>query len=216
MTAELTAGRGVLYAVGIPFSLSLTGGNESVAVQAPRERLGLSRASIRSLSGRAVDRTTPGFQLLSTYIGALFTDTDGTDESGREVYVHVAVDLLTAMLWRLASDADAPVNTASTRLVRLQRVVRENLSDRSWTPRCWPALDVSLRTVYAAFATIDVTPAHYIRRRRLELAAEQLRSSRGSISDLAIGAGFGDVTTFTRSFKRRYGVTPSRWRESAR
>jgi transcriptional regulator GlxA family with amidase domain len=117
----------------------------------------------------------------------------------------------------MASDAGTAVSPSEIHLARLQNLVREHLAD--------PRLDVSLlastagvsvRTVHSAFAAIGVTPADYIRRQRVEAAAARLSSSDVPVSDIAISVGFADVTTFTRCFKRRHGVTPSQWRGAAR
>ncbi|HEX9537138.1 MAG TPA: helix-turn-helix transcriptional regulator, partial [Streptosporangiaceae bacterium] len=119
--------------------------------------------------------------------------------------------------WQMANDGGAPVNAAEIHLVRLQRLARENIADpRLDVPLLASMLGVSVRTVYSAFATIGLTPAEFIRRQRIEVAAVRLSSSRVSIADIAISVGFSDVTTFARCFKRRYGVTPSQWRGAAR
>ena len=52
----------------------------------------------------------------------------------------------------------------------------------------------------------------YIRRLKLEWVAEQLVSSDEPISNLALRAGFSDQSHLTRRFKRRFGVTPARYR----
>jgi AraC-like DNA-binding protein len=52
--------------------------------------------------------------------------------------------------------------------------------------------------------------------RRLEQAASDLLDDRfacGTITDVAYAAGFEDLAHFTRSFKRRYLMPPSKWRE---
>jgi transcriptional regulator GlxA family with amidase domain len=117
----------------------------------------------------------------------------------------------------MANDADATASAAEVHLGRLQRMVQENLSDPRLDVRMLAStLGVSVRTVYSAFATIDVTPAQYIRRQRVEAAAVRLRSSLVPITDLAISLGFDDVTTFARCFRRLRGVTPSQWRRTAR
>jgi AraC-like DNA-binding protein len=212
--AHVTAGRGVLYTTGLPWSQYLPNANESLAIQVPRERLGLSRRLITHLTALTVDSTEPGFRLVSKYAAALFDESGSGD---RSAYGRIAVDLLAGLVWQMANDTGTAVKASEVHLARLQRLARENIAD--------PRLDVSLlalkagvsvRTVYSAFATIGLTPAEYIRRQRLEAAAARLSSSGVSIMDIAISVGFADVTTFTRCFKRRYGVTPSQWRGAAR
>lgn len=49
----------------------------------------------------------------------------------------------------------------------------------------------------------------YIRARRMTVAAELLRSSTLSISDIYLHVGFDDHSSFCRNFMRHFGVTPS-------
>jgi AraC family transcriptional regulator len=52
----------------------------------------------------------------------------------------------------------------------------------------------------------------FVRRLRLQWAAEQLATTDLSLAPLAVEAGFCDQSHFTRAFKRLYGVTPARFR----
>jgi AraC-like DNA-binding protein len=54
-------------------------------------------------------------------------------------------------------------------------------------------------------------PMRYRLNWRLRRAAQQLRNG-GNIADVAHGAGFSGEATFTRAFKRRYGLPPAAWR----
>jgi AraC family transcriptional regulator len=60
------------------------------------------------------------------------------------------------------------------------------------------------------------TVGDYARRLRLEWAATRLARSEDSIADIALTAGFADQSHFTRVFKRHAGMTPDRFRRSAR
>ncbi len=52
----------------------------------------------------------------------------------------------------------------------------------------------------------------YIRRRRLDLAAERLRHSNDRVADIAYDYGFESHDVFGRAFKRLYGITPNSYR----
>jgi AraC-like DNA-binding protein len=43
-------------------------------------------------------------------------------------------------------------------------------------------------------------------------AAARLRQTSGPITDIAFEAGFGDISTFNRRFRRVMGMTPGAWR----
>jgi AraC family transcriptional regulator len=55
-------------------------------------------------------------------------------------------------------------------------------------------------------------PATYLRRLRLERAALRLQHSRLPVTDIAFAAGYQTHESFTRAFKSRFGVPPSRFR----
>jgi AraC family transcriptional regulator len=87
---------------------------------------------------------------------------------------------------------------------------------------------MSLLTVAAAVA---VHPAHlsrmfrkhyrctvgdYVRRLRLDYAAEELAHAGSSLVEIATAAGFYDQSHFTHAFKAHTGVTPTEFRSAAR
>jgi AraC family transcriptional regulator len=55
-------------------------------------------------------------------------------------------------------------------------------------------------------------PNRFRRRILLERAAYRLLTTRGTILEIAVEAGYGSHEAFTRAFARAYGVGPSRWR----
>ena len=70
--------------------------------------------------------------------------------------------------------------------------------------------EVYLRRMFQrAFA---VSPAVYMRNRRIEYARELLRTEEYSVTDVSMLAGFNDTAYFAREFKRVVGVTPSAYR----
>jgi AraC family transcriptional regulator len=61
-------------------------------------------------------------------------------------------------------------------------------------------------------AVTGVTPYQFILGQRLRQAATRLRQTADPIVDIALDAGFGDLSTFNRRFRRIMGKTPSAWR----
>jgi AraC family transcriptional regulator len=61
-------------------------------------------------------------------------------------------------------------------------------------------------------AVTGVTPYQFILGQRLRQAAARLRQTADPIVDIAFDAGFGDLSTFNRRFRRIMGKTPSAWR----
>ncbi|TPL95115.1 AraC family transcriptional regulator [Mesorhizobium sp. B2-3-12] len=59
---------------------------------------------------------------------------------------------------------------------------------------------------------VGMTPYQYLLRTRLHRAAVRLRMSNDAISAIAFEAGFNDLSTFNRRFRRVMGETPGRYR----
>lgn len=56
------------------------------------------------------------------------------------------------------------------------------------------------------------TPIDYIQRLRIEKAAWKLKKNRSkSITEISYECGFGSVSLFSRTFKKYYGITPSKF-----
>jgi AraC family transcriptional regulator len=62
-------------------------------------------------------------------------------------------------------------------------------------------------------AWMGETVGEYLRRRRLEIAAQRLISQPAvPVLQVALSVGFGSTEAFARAFKSRFGLTPSSWR----
>jgi AraC-like DNA-binding protein len=57
-------------------------------------------------------------------------------------------------------------------------------------------------------------PHAYLLTRRLERAAALLRTTDRSVADVCLSVGLQGIGSFTTSFKRTYGVTPTAYRAS--
>ena len=61
-----------------------------------------------------------------------------------------------------------------------------------------------------------VTPHQYLLRTRLRAAATRLLTERARVLDVALDAGFGDVSNFNRAFRREFGTAPTAYRRGGR
>jgi AraC family transcriptional regulator len=63
-------------------------------------------------------------------------------------------------------------------------------------------------------ARLGLSPGEYVRRLRLEWAAQRLTDDDASIAEVALHAGFYDQSHFSRMFRRHFGIAPAAWRRS--
>jgi len=67
------------------------------------------------------------------------------------------------------------------------------------------------RTFRRAFGE---TPHQYLLTRRLERAAALLRNTDRTVTEICFGVGLRSVGSFTTSFRRVYGLSPTAYREA--
>jgi len=61
---------------------------------------------------------------------------------------------------------------------------------------------------------VGESPIRYLQRWRLALAAQALRSSRDAVARIAERSGYESETSFSRAFRREFGVAPAGWRKA--
>lgn len=64
-------------------------------------------------------------------------------------------------------------------------------------------------------AIVGETPDDYVRRLRLEYAANLfIRCPSMNVTDVAMRTGFSTPALFSRNFKKKFGISPAEWRKS--
>lgn len=133
------------------------------------------------------------------------------DAASSAALVGAAEDLALALLVHAAGEAPSP----GTGLLRMaKRYVDRNLHRPELTPeQVATAVRCSRSQLYRMFATEGVGVLEYIQEARLRRVRELLRSRpTESIGAVASVCGFLDSSSFSRLFRRRYGISPRRWR----
>jgi AraC-like DNA-binding protein len=108
----------------------------------------------------------------------------------------------------LAGLADATVARA---LAMMHADVR-----RGWSVEALARESGVSRSVLAErFArTLGVGPMHYLARWRLQVAAQELKSSPTTVARVAERIGYESEAAFSRAFKKEFGMGPAAWRRA--
>jgi AraC-like DNA-binding protein len=62
---------------------------------------------------------------------------------------------------------------------------------------------------------IGVAPIQYLTRWRMQVAAQSLRETNASLSQIAVSVGYESEAAFSRAFKREFGAAPAAWRRAS-
>ena len=76
------------------------------------------------------------------------------------------------------------------------------------------AVDPPLPAKLEVSAAFGEAPHAYLLTRRMERAAALLRTTDRSIADVCLSVGLKSIGSFTTSFKRTFGVSPTAYRAS--
>ena len=137
-----------------------------------------------------------------------------------EVLKHQTIDLIAMSLAKMIQSDTPRISSArGLVLLKVRAAIETRLSD--------PALDgeaaaaaagVSVRYANSVLAEEGTSIARYIQERRLarcRRALEDPQQAHRSLSEIAYGWGFSDMTHFGRSFRKAYGMLPSAYRKLA-
>lgn len=111
--------------------------------------------------------------------------------------------------------ADRERSGPSIRAARLELVKKDILQRLKEPGLCVEDVarrqGISIRYLHKLFETERESFSKYVRERRIELAYRMIQNASGErrISAVAFDCGFGDISNFNRTFRRRYGITPS-------
>lgn len=128
--------------------------------------------------------------------------------------VSAVADLHAAVLAEAQELADAGGETVLRR--RAEQHIEAHLADPALSPqRIAAALGISVRHLHGVFNEGDRTVARFLRERRVDAAASELRRGGAPVpqAELARRSGFRSPDALVRAFRQRLGTTPRAYRE---
>ncbi len=191
-------------------------------VSIPRKTLTRLAPGIEDFACRSVVKDRVELTLLRTYIQSILQAPTTIASTTLDVAGQHIVDLV-ALLLGAAGDAAHQAKETGLRAARLLAMT-QSISQRLHNPslsltEIARSNGISERNVQRLFEDIDTSFSNYLLEQRLELANRLLSNPlhrHRRISDIAAESGFGDLSHFNRSFRRRFGDTPSTARSRLR
>lgn len=200
--------------------------NDAVAtvIQLPRNVLravSLSRSELIRVAPRIdldafyhIPKSAVGLPLMAGYADLLRENPPQGDRASQTAASHLH-DLVGLILDDFVKGGAAR-NERGIRAARLELVMKDVLA-RLQDPGLGieavaRSQGITPRYIQRLFETEGLTFSEFLRDSRLDLALRMLREAAPegrTIAAIAFDAGFSDLSSFNRSFRRRFGVTPS-------
>lgn len=125
-------------------------------------------------------------------------------------------DMVYLLQSRLPADRPSVSNKAmrnGERIKLMLQYIHDYFAEELSTAKIAESASLSESECLRCFrATIGTTPIQYVRRYRIQRAAQLLTGTQEQISDIATQCGFQDVSYFTKTFREIKGVVPTEYR----
>ena len=131
-----------------------------------------------------------------------------------------SVEMLYLLSAQEEPETEAPPDSMPDRnmartLAQTRRYMEEHLDEALTIPVLSRRACLSATTFKEGFRQLYGLPVHaWLRKRRMERAAELLHTPGSSLEGVAKAVGYSSVSQFAAAFRRQYGVTPGRYRKN--
>jgi len=193
---------------------SVPGSERYVVFRLPRREVVSLAPDIDAAIARCIPRNTEALRLLIHYANAI-RDMNGleTPEASHLASTHIT-DLIALAVGATRDGAELARTRGAraARLVALKRDILDHLAQADLTVSALASRHrISTSYIRKLFDGEGTSFTEFVLEQRLARAHRALRDSRAdkSVSAIAFECGFGDLSYFNRTFRRRYGLTPS-------
>lgn len=122
--------------------------------------------------------------------------------------------LSTLMKMRYQKKGDSSSISHESALARLQPVliyINHHLAEPIYIQELAASINLSEKYFITFFKkTMGITPIHYILQVKMKKALEYLHEQNYSVKEVATLVGYADIYTFSKAFKKVYGISPSK------
>jgi AraC-like DNA-binding protein len=183
----------------------------------PVAALALPHDAVRRLAAVTLSPGHPVADLASAYFQRLAARPDIFAEPGADLIGRPSVELVRALLATHLDDTRTVKSSAEATLaLRIMEYTRMHLADPDLTvAQVAAAHNISVRQLYTVLGREGISLGEWVREARLEACRALLgREDARRLTIAAIGrrCGFANASSFTRLFRRRYGMSPGEWR----
>jgi AraC-like DNA-binding protein len=184
----------------------------------PVAALALPHDVIRRLAAVTLSRRHPVADLAGAYFGRIGARPDLCAQPGADAIGQPSIDLVRVLIATHLDAAALGRETAHATLqLRILEYVRAHLPDPDLNAaQIAAAHHISVRHLYNVLGAGGISLGDWIRTRRLEECRNALARPGQSIAigRLARRWGFRDASSFGRSFRAAYGMSPRAWRDA--
>lgn len=214
-TITLAAGDAVWIPRGTPHVTSFLGSAIAGAVELPAEAVdALARASGVDAS-RAIAQRIAGAPVAA--LGRLVRAECERHEAGHLEAIAAMIRAMAITALRAAPRRPGPLPSIDPRVAAVTALIQRRFAEPLGVDDFARAARSSRFHMSRLFRdALGISPYQYLIRVRVERAAERLRQSDASVTEVALDVGFQDLGRFARAFRAQLGDSPAAYARRAR
>jgi AraC-like DNA-binding protein len=201
----------------LPYSGRFFAGSKLLLLKAPRRQLEARVGKTREMTACLVKPKEGECAFLSASLRSLQAHVGHLGAAAQEIVKEQMLDLMAISLATTGGSKPRVSCARSLVLMQLHAAIDQQLANPALTaPTVAAAAGVSVRYANAILAEQGTSMMRLIFERRLarcRRAFEDPLQSHRTVSEIAYGWGFSDMTHFGRRFKSAYGSSPSEYRK---
>jgi AraC family transcriptional activator of tynA and feaB len=219
--AILEPGHITLLDPRLPYSGKFLAGSRMLVLKSRRRPLEARIGETRELTVRRFRQSGAANQLTSAFLAMLPAYSEGMDLPAEEIVADQVLDLVAVSLANTMQGEKARVSSARSLIImKLRAAIEARLTDPTLDIKTVAAAaGVSVRYANAVLAEQNSSIMRLVMTRRLthcRRALEDPSQAPRTVSEIAYGWGFSDMTHFGRKFRAAYGLLPTDYRRHAR
>ena len=213
--ACVSNGSWAIYDTSQPYVVANPQHTEHLIMMVPKQSIAERGLRLENLMGRSVGGSAGIARIALQTMRSTYQELDNMTAPLARRAGELLVDMVHLSLQALGGQA-----TAVTQKQALYDRICEHVASHVRDPglsvdQVAEALNCSRRHLHNAFAGRDQSLGGFIQQSRLELCMRELHSpalAHRTITDIAMGCGFGNSAHFSRAFKAYAGMSPSEFR----
>jgi AraC-like DNA-binding protein len=216
----LRPGDCALFDSARPYVAAFDGAFRHTVLKVPRRLMRSRYGPVEAFSGVRIAGDRGMGRLASRLLQSLPEVLRDLDAAAAARVASIGLDLVSAAIAELPAAAQAGHTAARVaRRIQIKDYIESHLGDSELSlASIAGALHLSTRYLNDVFEEEHTSVARHIWSRRLErchAALQDPAQAQRSISEIAFGLGFNNMSHFGRAFRNRYGATPREFRAVA-
>lgn len=212
----MNGGSLVIYEAGEPYELEFDGSSEGLILAIPRSELQKRVANLNLHLEEAIDYDPAKVTLLGQLMRGVLSTRPNVPEAVTDGLSESLISLLVATLYDTADIASrSPTQGVAGTLQRAKAHIKANIADPDLNPASTAeAMGITVSYLHKVFMLSNTTLMQYVLAERLEHCRRDIAKAdwAGGMSQIAYAWGFNDASHFSRSFRKRFGVSPREYR----